>query len=406
MPGPPISPFRSLRHPNFRLFYTGQTISLVGTWMQSVALGWLVLELTDSAFYVGLVSALGTLPVLLFSLPAGVYVDRTNKRRVVAIAQVLLLAAAATLAVLVGTGWVRVWQVAALAAVAGMAAAFEIPARQSFIVELVGKDDLMNAIALNSSAFNATRVIGPAIAGIVISGVGIAACFSLNALSYVAVIAALRRLRLPRYVAPALSSGPWGRFREGVRFALRDRRVAALALMTAILSIFGFPYLVLLPVFARDVLGVGAAGLGFLTSSVGVGALAAALSLAAFGPRLRKGPLLRWAGPLFGLSLAAFAAVRTYPLALATLAVTGFMLVLENALTNTLLQTIVPDELRGRVMSFYAFVFVGMAPLGSILLGWMASRFGAPTAVALGAGVCVASALAVWRVVPEVTRLR
>lgn len=406
MPGPSPSPFAALRHRNFRLFFTGQTISLVGTWMQSLAQGWLVLQLTDSAFSVGLVSALGSLPVLLFSLPAGVYVDRASKRRVVIIAQALLLLFALALGLLAATHRVRPWHVGLLAALGGTAFAFEVPARQSFMVDLVGKDDLMNAIALNSSAFNATRVVGPAVAGFLISAAGVAACFLLNAASYVAVLVGLARMRMPPFARPEAEAGGWERFREGARFAFGDRRVAALIVMTSILSIFGFSYVVLLPVFARDVLHVGARGLGLLTASIGVGALASALGLAAFGARIRKGKILLWAGPTFALSVGVFAVSRWFPLALLALAASGFAMVLENAVTNTLLQTLVPDALRGRVMGFWTFVFVGFAPIGSLQVGWLAGRFGAPAAVGIGAAICFLGAVGMWRVVPEVTRLR
>jgi MFS family permease len=408
MPAAPVlSPFAALRHRNFRLFYTGQTISLIGTWMQGLAQGWLVLQLTNSAFWVGLVGALGSLPILLFSLPAGVYADRANKRRVVMICQALLLAEAALLAVLVVTHRVSAWQVAVLAAVVGTVNAFEIPARQSFIVELVGKEDLTNAIALNSSAFNATRIIGPALAGLLVASVGMAACFGINALSYVAVLIGLHLMRLPPWRRPAVAGGGLEQVREGLRFVRHDRRVFALVLNTAVLSVFGFPYVVLLPVFARDVLHVGAEGLGVMGASIGIGALAAALGLAAFSPRVRRGALVAWASPAFGLAVVGFAFAPWYPLALAVLALTGFAMVLNNAATNTLLQSLVPDALRGRVMALWALVFVGFAPLGSLATGWLAGRIGAPAALA--AGGLVAAVVSAWmwkRNAPEVAALR
>ena len=406
MPGPVYAPFAALRHRNFRLFFTGQTISLIGTWMQSLGQGWLVLQLTNSAFLVALVSALGSLPVLLFSLPAGVYVDRANKHRVVMIAQVLLLSLALVLGILVAAHRAQAWQVGLIAVLVGLVFAFEVPARQSLIVDLVGKDDLMNAIALNSSAFNASRVVGPAVAGFLISGVGLAACFLINAASYVAVIVGLARMRMPPYTRPPAEASHWERFREGARFAFGDRRVAALIVMTAILSVFGFPYVVLMPVFARDVLHVGARGLGFLTAAIGVGAMVSALGLAAFGPRLRKGKVIQWAGPTFALAVGGFALSRWFWLALLALAASGVAMVLENAVTNTLLQTLVPDALRGRVMGFWTFVFVGFAPIGALQVGFLAGRFGAPAAVAMGAAVCFVASIVMWRAVPEVTQLR
>jgi MFS family permease len=402
----PSTPFPALRHRNFRLFFLGQTTSLVGTWMQSVAQGWLVLQLTNSAYYVGLVSALGSLPVLLVSLPAGVFADRSNKRRVVVATQALALVQALVLAGLIWMHRVELWHVAAAAVFLGLVNAVDIPTRQSLIFDLVGKDDLMNAIALNSSAFNAARIIGPAIGGVLIGGIGIAACFFLNGVSYLAVIAGLLAMRLPAWSPPPLAGDGLTRFREGARFILGDRATRALVLNTALLSIFGFPYLVLMPVFARDVLHVGAAGLGFLMASVGIGAVVAALGVAAFGPRLPKGRLLVWGGPAFGLAIAAFALTPWVPLAVAILVVSGGAMIANNAVTNTLLQTIVPDGLRGRVMGAYTFVFVGMAPLGAYQAGWLAGRVGVQTAVAAGGLVCALASLALWRLVPEVPRLR
>ncbi len=405
MPAPPISPFRALRHRNFRLFFTGQAISLVGTWMQTVAQGWLVLELTNSPFYVGLVSALGSLPILLVSLPAGVFADRANKHRLVILTQSLSLLQALVLAILIWAHRIALWQVAAISVFLGLVNAFDTPTRQAFMVELAGKEDLTNAIALNSSAFNAARVVGPSIAGVLISAVGLAWCYFLNALSYVAVIAGLAMMRLPPFVPPAPTGG-LERFREGLRYVRGDRRVFALIGTMALISIFGFPFLVLMPVFARDVLAVGAVGLGFLMAATGLGAVLAALGLAAFGPHVRKGALLVWTGPVFGLSIALFALTRWFPLALAILPVSGGAMILNNAVTNTLLQSVVPDGLRGRVMGFFTFVFIGMAPFGAFQAGWVAERLGAPAAVVIGGALCALGSLWVWRTVPEVPALR
>src|SRR6266513_1304561 len=248
----------ALAHRNFRLFFIGQGISLVGTWMQNVGEGWLILTLTNSPFYVGLTSALSSLGVLLFSLYAGVIADRVDKRRVIVFMQV---------AIIVATHVVAVWQVLLLATLLGLASAFDIPMRQSFVVEMVGKEDLMNAIALNSSLFNGARVIGPAIAGFLIGAVGIAWCYFFNGLSYIAVIAGLLLMRLPPVTRPPKTTSTWGGFREVLAFLRNDRRLRALMILTAILSVFGFPYISMMPVFARDVLHRGAAGYGALTSS-------------------------------------------------------------------------------------------------------------------------------------------
>jgi MFS family permease len=406
MPAPRLSPFGALRHRNFRLFFFGQGTSLVGTWMQNVAQGWLVLEITNSPFYVGLVSALGSLPILLVSLPAGVFVDRVNKRRLVILTQTLSLLQALLLAILIWTHAIALWQVAGIAVFLGTVNAFDTPARQAFLIELVGREDLPNAIALNSSVFNAARVIGPSVAGVLISVLSLAWCYFLNAVSYIAVIWGLLKMRLPPYRPPEHPGAAWAQFREGVRFVRHDRRILALVGMMAVISVFGFPYLVLMPVFARDVLKVGASGLGFMSASVGVGAVVAALGLATFGTRVGKGRILIWTGPLFGAALAAFSGTRVIGLALPCLALAGGAMILNNAVTNTLLQTIVPDALRGRVMGFFAFVFLGMAPFGALQAGWLAEQIGAPYTVAIGGTVCALASFVMWRRVPEVPLLR
>jgi MFS family permease len=391
----------ALAHRNFRLFFFGQGVSLIGTWMQNVAQGWLVLELTNSPFYVGLVSALGSLGVLLFTIYAGVVADRTNKHRLVIATQTLSMLPAFGLAALVWTHTVAVWHVATLAAFLGLVNAFDIPARQAFVVELVGKEDLLNAIALNSSAFNAARVLGPAVAGALIGAVGVGLCFFLNGVSYLAVIAGLLAMRLPPYVASPPTDSVRAHVREVVAFIAGDRRVFAVVVLMGLLSIFGFPYLVMMPVFARDVLHRGAAGYGVMMTAVGLGALTGALGVALLDRQIKKGPTLFAAGASFALLLAAFALSRSYVLSLALLALTGGTMIVNNALANATIQTIVPDRLRGRVMGFYAFVFVGLAPLGAFQVGTLAERIGTPDAVVLGGAItALAVAVAAWRV-PE-----
>ncbi len=345
---PAARPFRlgALSHRNFRLFLFGQGISLIGTWMQSVALGWLVLDITNSPFAVGLTQALRSLGVLLFTLYAGVVVDRVDKRRLIVWTQALQMLEALALAVLVWTGRVTTWQVMVLAVFFGVVNAFDIPARQAFIVDLVGKEDLMNAIALNSSMFNAARIVGPAVAGVLIGVAGVGMCFFLNGVSYVAVIACLFAMRLPPFVTRPMPSSAWEGVRQAVAFIRGDARVWALVALVAVFSVLGFPFIVLMPVIARDVLHTDARGYGLLMAAVGIGAMLGALGLA-----------------------------------------------------NTMLQTLVPDELRGRVMAFYAFVFVGMAPLGAFQAGLIAEHTGAPIAIALGgAGCLIAVGLAAWQV--------
>jgi MFS family permease len=390
----------ALAHRNFQLFFLGQGTSLVGTWMQSVALGWLVLEITNSPFLVGLNSALRSLGVLLFTLYAGVVVDRADKRRLIVITQILQMVEALILAVLVWTHTVAVWQVMVLATFVGIVNAFDIPARQSFMVDLVGKEDLVNAIALNSSLFNATRIIGPAIAGVIIGAGGVGLCFFLNGVSYIAVIWGLLAMRLPPFVPRPSTESEWQRFRGGLRFILGDRRMSALVAQVAILSLFGFPVLVMMPVFARDVLHTNAGGYGALMAAVGAGAMLGALGLALLSDRVPKGRTLLGGGVAFSVLLSFFAVSPWFSVSLVLLALTGCGMIVTTALTNTLIQTLVPDELRGRVMGFYAFMFVGMAPLGAFQAGWLAERIGAPYATVLGGVICLASMLWTWWKVP------
>ena len=394
--------FGALAHRNFRLFFIGQGISLVGTWMQNVGEGWLILTLTNSPFYVGLTAALSSLGVLLFSLYAGVVADRVDKRRVIIFMQLAFMIEAFTVAILVWTGVIAVWQVLVLATVLGIASAFDIPMRQSFIVEMVGKDDLMNAIALNSSLFNGARVIGPAIAGFLIGALGIAWCYFLNGLSYIAVIAGLLLMRLPATIRPARTTSTWGGFREVLTFLRGDRGIRSLMIQTAILSVFGFPYIAMMPVFARDVLHRGAAGYGALTSSIGIGAVIGALGIALSATRLRaRGRLMLVGGTAFGILLILFSASRVLALSMVLLALAGCAMIVNNSITNTLLQTAAPDHLRGRIMGFYSFVFVGMAPFGAFLFGLVAEHVGVPHTLAAG-GAIVALAVVITAIrVPE-----
>ncbi|HWC73035.1 MAG TPA: MFS transporter [Gemmatimonadales bacterium] len=394
--------FGALSHRNFRLFFIGQGISLVGTWMQNVGEGWLILTLTNSPFYVGLTSALSSLGVLLFSLYAGVIADRVDKRRVIVFMQLAFMLEALTVAVLVWTHVVAVWQVLVLATILGVASAFDIPMRQSFIVEMVGKEDLMNAIALNSSLFNGARVIGPAIAGVLIGALGIAWCYFLNGLSYIAVIAGLLMMRLPPPVRSVRATSTWAGFREVLTYLKGNRSIRALMMLTSILSVFGFPYISMMPVFDRDVLHRGAAEYGALTASIGVGAVIGALGVALASSRIRKrGRLMLVGGTAFGILLVLFSASRSLVLAMVLLGFAGCAMIVNNSLTNTLLQTAAPDHLRGRVMGFYSFVFVGMAPFGAFLFGLIAEHVGAPVTIAGGGAVVAISVAVAGLIVPE-----
>ena len=406
MPATSLNPFRVLvAHRNFRRFWTGQTLSQIGTWMQSVAQGWLALELSDDPLLVGLVAAAGSLPVLFLSLHAGVLADRVSKLRLVTLAQGLMLLQATALWWLVASGRVTIGWLVALATVNGILQAVDVPARQALVVELVGRDDLLDAIALNSTGFNLARIIGPSIAAVVIARAGLAWCFGLNALSYLAVLAGLLRVRLPAAEARRATVGAIEGLREGLRYVRSTPTVATLLRLTAVYSVFGLPYLTLMPVFARDVLGLGASGYGTLLSCVGVGAIAGALFLAAVGRRVRRGRLLAFAATAFAALLIALSFVRTSELAAAVLLLCGLTMILTNAITNGLLQTTAPDEFRGRVMSVHALLFIGMSPAGAIISGAIARWLGVDAAIGIGASIVLGFALFSLVRHPEVRRL-
>jgi MFS family permease len=369
--------------------------------MQSTAQGWLVLELTDSPFKLGVVTAALSTPTFLFTLYAGAVADRSDKRRIILRANVVALFAAVALGVLTQTALVTYPMVLALAFVLGTANAFEIPTRQSFFVELVGKDDLPNAIALNSMQFSGTRIVGPAIAGWMIGAAGTAACFFANGVSYVFVIASLLGMRLPPFRAPERREGTLETIREGLAYIRSVRAVRTLVWLIAAMSVLGFPYVMLMPVFARDVLHVGAKGLGALLAATGLGAMVGGLALAALGRRVRRGRVMLVGSLAFCVALFCFAASRSFVLSLVLLGLVAFTMVLNTASANALLQSVVPDHLRGRVMSVYVFMFVGTAPLGALQAGAVSRWLGAPIALQGGAVVLAATLLvAAWRV-PE-----
>jgi len=382
---PTPNPFTALRHRNFRLFFAGQFISLCGTWMQTVAQGWLVLQLTNSPFKVGLVSTLGSLPILAFTLYGGVLADRVNKHRGIILFQSLMMCEALTLGILTATGRVTVAWVMALAVFLGTLSAFEVPFRQSFVIEMVGREDLLNAIALNSSVFNLSRIIGPVIAAALIAAVGLAACFFANATSFLAVIIAFLSMR---GVVRGEARKVEGTFQEGVRYAMGEKGPRSLLLLTATFSVFGFSFLPMLPVYAQNVLGVGATGYGGLMSAVGLGASIGALAMAALGSRAKGSTLIRFGGLMFSTALALVALASQYWIAAFLLGLAGCSMILNNVMTNSLLQTQAPDDLRGRVMGFYSLMVLGMAPFGSLQAGWISEHLGVRTSLALGGTVC------------------
>jgi MFS family permease len=402
-----LNPFRVLvRHRNFRLFWTGQTLSLIGTWMQSMAQGWLALQLSDSAFVVGLVTAIGSLPVLLFSLHAGALADRTDKLRLMVGMQALMLVEAALLWWFVWSGHITVGWLLVLAAGNGVFNAFEIPARQALMVELVGRDDLQDAIALNSSGFNLARIVGPSLAAAVIAGAGLAWCFAVNAGSYLAVLIGFMFIRLPPYVATPAAGTPWEGVREGLRYMRSTRLVWALMRLVTVYAVLGIPYLTLMPVVARDLLRIGAAGYGVLLASVGIGGLAGALFLASVGQRFRRGTLLTLSSLAFCVLLIVFSLVRSVALAQPILLLAGFTMILNSALSNGSLQTVVPDAYRGRLMSAYSFVVVGLSQVvGAFVAGGVARLVGVDWAIGGAAVLMLGYTLWAFAKYPELGRL-
>jgi MFS family permease len=382
-----LNPFSVLvRHRNFRLFWLGQTLSLVGSWMQSMAQGWLALELTNDAFLVGLVASAGSLPVVLFSMHAGVLADRYERLRLVKICQALLLLEATTLFLFTWTGHISIGWLLALATVHGLISSVEIPARQSLVIELVGRADLPQAIALNSSGFNLARVIGPAVAALVIANLGIAWAFGFNALSYLAVLAGLLMVRLAPWQPSARVIRPLEGIRESILYMRDTPLIAAIMKLVTVHSILGVPYLVLMPVFARDRLGLDAGGYGLLLTFVGIGGFVGAIGLAAQAGRRAGDRTLVIATYAYPAVLVALATVTNARLAYLFLFLAGVGMIVSGAVANSMLQHRVPDALRGRIMAAYSFVVVGLAQtIGAFLAGIVARAFGVQWAIAIGA---------------------
>lgn len=407
MPSARLNPFRVLvTHRNFRLFWFGQTLSLVGSWMQSMALGWLALELSDSAFIVGVVVASGSFPILVFSLHAGVLVDRGNKLRLVTIAQALLSLEAVALWWLTWSGHATVGGLIALATFAGVVASVEVPARQSLMIDLVGREDLRDAIALNSSGFNLARIVGPAIGALIVARLGIAWCFAVNAISYVTVLGGLALVRLPPWHPPRMPASPLSDIRAGLTYALGERRVRALLELVTVFSVLGIPYIALMPVLARDRLGLGASGYGLMLSMLGIGGLSGALTLAAVGMRIRRGPMLIRTSLGYAALLLLLSAIRVPALAMVVLFATGFLMIVNNAGANGLLQTLVPDEFRGRLMSMYSLIVIGLPQVvGALAAGTVAGLVGVHWAIGGAAAAMLAFGAWLFRRYPEVREL-
>ena len=389
------NPFRVLgEHRNFRIFWIGQTLSLIGTWMQTMGEGWLALELTNNAFLVTLVSAVGAVPVLALSLQAGVVADRLDKLKIVRTMQALMLVQSVTLWIVTLTGHVTIGWLLGLAALNGLFSAFEIPARQSMIIELVNREDLAGAIALNSSGFNLARIVGPAIGAVVIAGAGIAWCFALNAASYLAVLIGLFMIRLATRT-PRTRRTEGGEMRAGLRYMLRTPEVRVIMILVTGISLCASPFMALMPVVARDRLGTGAGGYGSLLTSVGIGGLSGALFLAAVGRRVARGRLLLWSTLVFASMLIALATTSHFHVAWLILLVVGCAMILNGALCNSMLQSLVPDEFRGRLMAAYSLVVVGLSQVGGNFVAGAVARVAGPQ-WAIAGGATIVLGLTAW----------
>jgi MFS family permease len=400
-PGFARDTFRALRHRDYRLFFVGQLVSLVGTWTQSVAQAWLAYRLSGSAAVLGVVAFAGQIPTFLLASWGGAAADRLSRRSILVATQAASMALALALAALTLSASVAVPHLLTMAALLGVVNAFDIPARQAFVVELVGRDDLVNAIALNSSLFNGTRVVGPALAGVLVARFGEGWCFLINGVSYLAVLAGLAAIRARPAASPRPEGSTLARIVDGFRYAAGARPVRALLLLLGVVSLTAVPYAVLMPVFADRVLGGGAAALGLLLGASGAGALAGALTLAS-----RRGiaGLGRWVAVSaagFGAALVLFSLSRALWISAALLVPVGFFMINQMASSNTLIQSLVPDRYRGRVMALYTMMFMGMAPFGALLSGAAAERWGAPVAVAAGGLLAVVAALAFGRRIPS-----
>src|SRR6476469_1298857 len=399
--------FRALSHKNYRLFFSGQSVSMIGTWMTRIATSWLVYRLTGSAMLLGVVGFAGQIPSFLLAPFAGVFVDRWNRHKLLVWTQVLALVQSFALAVLTFAGVIKVWHIIALSVFQGLINGFDMPARQTFLIQMVeDREDLPNAIALNSSLVNGTRLIGPSIAGVIIAVVGEAWCFMIDAISYIAVIGSLLAMTIAaaevETIVRKLNVGE--QIKEGWNYVFNNPAISKILLLLAIVSLVGMPYTVLMPIFANEILHGGPYTLGFLMAASGTGALTGALFLAARKSVLGLGRFIPRMAGVFGAGLIAFSFSRMVWLSLILMFITGLGFMVQMAVSNTLIQTIVEEDKRGRVMSFYTMAFMGTAPFGSLLAGSVAERIGAPYSLLFGGIGCLLGAVWFARSLPALRR--
>lgn len=398
--------FRSLRHRNYRLFFSGQSISLIGTWMQRIALPWVVYRMTDSEVLLGVVGFASSIPSFLLAPFAGVLIDRWSRYRVMLVTQIISMIQAGVLAWLSLSGNLEIWHIVVLSVALGCINSFDMPARHSFVINMVnGKEDIGNAIALNSMMFNGARLIGPSVAGIVLASVGEGACFLINALSYIFVIASLMMMRVTEVLEKKERVPMFREMKEGMDYVFGFAPIKHIILLLGLVSLMGASYQVLMPVYAKDILQGDSHTYGFLMGGAGAGALLGAIYLASRDTVLRLGRLIPAATALLSAGLIAISLSSSFFISMFLIFFTGLGMMAHTAASNTILQTIADDDKRGRVMSFYTMALMGTAPFGSLLAGWMAKVLGTPWTIFIGGAVCLLGALVFYRRLPELKRL-
>ena len=398
--------FRSLQYRNYKLFFTGQSISLIGTWMQRIAMPWLVYHLTGSAFLLGLVSFAGQIPTFVLSPLAGVVTDKFSKYRVLLITQIISLVQALILAVLALTGVIEIWHIVVLSIILGCVNAFDVPSRHSFVIEMVEKKEhLGNAIALNSMMFNGARLIGPSIAGMMLATTNEGVCFLLNAISYVFVVISLLLMHVQKKEVIRKAGNMFDEMKEGFNYVFGFAPIKHLLILLGVVSFMGSSYQLLMPVFAKEILHGTSSTFGFLMGAAGLGALAGALFLASRETVLKLGRIIPAAAAIFGIGLIALSMTKYFPVSLLLMIIIGLGLMLHTAASNTILQTITDDDKRGRVMSFYSLAIMGTAPFGSLLAGSLAKIVGTPFTILIGGISCIIAAFFFYRKLPELKRI-
>ena len=398
--------FRSLQYRNYRLFFSGQSISLIGTWMQRIAMPWLVYHLTGSAFLLGLVSFAGQIPAFLLAPVAGVVSDKYSKYRVLLITQILSLIQALVLALLVLTGVIQIWQIVLLSIALGCINAFDVPSRHSFVIEMVEKKEhLGNAIALNSMMFNGARLIGPSVAGLILATAGEGICFLINAVSYIFVVGSLLMMNIQKKENTRRPGKLLHEMKEGLSYTFGFPPIKHLLILLALVSLMGTSYQVLMPVFAKEVLHGSSSTFGFLMGAAGLGALIGAVFLASRESLIKLGRIIPVASAFFGAGLIILSFSRSISVSLMLMIIIGAGMMLHTASSNTILQTITDDDKRGRVMSFYALAIMGTAPFGSLIAGSLAKIIGTPYTILIGGISCVAGAFVFYRKLPELKRI-